>query len=103
MYIITKENQVRATFIAETPQVKEIIETNLPQLRQSFLQQGLKVEHFNVFVGYHPSDNQTEKHGFFNSGTSPRSGGEEGDGEDDLTMEIMRKRTIDNHLVDLFI
>lgn len=103
MYIITEENQVKATFFAETPQVKEIIENNLPQLRQSFLEQGLKVAHFNVFVGSHPSENQAEQHRFFNAGTTPRSQGEGLEGEGDLAMEIMRKRAMGNHTVDLFI
>jgi hypothetical protein len=103
MHIITEENQVRATFFAETPQVKEIIESNLPQLRQSFLQQGLKVEHFNVFVGYHPSENQAEKHSLFDSGKSPRSEIEELNGKDSHTVETMRKRALGNHMVDLFV
>ncbi|KPJ58485.1 MAG: hypothetical protein AMJ42_03195 [Deltaproteobacteria bacterium DG_8] len=103
MHIITKENQVRATFFAETSQVKEIIESNLPQLRQSFLQQGLKVEHFNVFVGYHPSDNQTDKHSFFDLDKSHRLEREGLDGEDSLTMEKTVKRAIGNHMVDLFV
>jgi hypothetical protein len=103
MHIITENNQVRATFFAETSQVKEIIESNLPQLRESFQQQGLKVEHFNVFVGSHPGENQTEKQGFFDAGTSPRLEGEGQDGEDGPMMEITRKRALGNHMVDLFV
>jgi hypothetical protein len=103
MHIITEGNQVKATFFAETAQAKEIIENNLPQLRQSFLQQGLKVENFNVFVGYHPHENQTEKHGFFNSGAAHnlREGGPEG--EDILAVEEMKSSAMGNHTVDLFI
>jgi hypothetical protein len=103
MHIITKENQVRATFFAETPQVKGIIESNLTQLRQSFLQQGLKVEHFNVFVGYHPGGNQTEEHGLFDSGKLYHSEREGLNGEDSLTTEKARERAVGNHMVDLFI
>ncbi|MCK5257245.1 MAG: flagellar hook-length control protein FliK, partial [Deltaproteobacteria bacterium] len=103
MHIITEGNQVKATFFAETAQAKEIIENNLPQLRQSFLQQGLKVENFNVFVGYHPNENQTEKHGFFNSGTAHNLGEGGPEGEDILAVEEMKGSAMGNHTVDLFI
>ena len=103
MYIITKGNQVRATFFTETPQVKEIIESNLPQLRQSFLQQGLKVEHFNVFVGYQPSGNQTEQRSLFDSIKSHRLEREGLDGGDSLTIEKTIKKAMGNHIVDLFV
>jgi len=103
MYIITKENQVRVNFFAETPQVKEIIENNLPQLRQSLLQQGLKVEHFNVFVGHHPSGNQAERHNFFDSVKSHHLERKGMDGEDSLTMEKTVKRAIGNCMVDIFV
>ena len=103
MYIITKENQVRATFVTETPQVKEIIESNLPQLRQSFLQQGLKLEHFNVFVGYQPSGNQTEQHSLFDAVKSNRLDREGLDGEDSFTIDETIKGVRGNHIVDLFI
>jgi len=103
MHIITEGNQVKATFFAETAQAKEIIENNLPQLRQSFLQQGLKVENFNVFVGYHPNENQTEKHDFFNSGTAHNLGEGGPEGEDILAVEEMKSSAMGNHTVDLFI
>ena len=103
MHIITEGNQVKATFFAETAQVKEIIENNLPQLRQSFLQQGLKVENFNVFVGNHPHGNQAEKQGFFNSGTAHNLGEEGPEGEDILAVERMKSSAMGNHTIDLFI
>ena len=103
MHIITEGNQVKATFFAETAQVKEIIENNLPQLRQSFLQQGLKVENFNVFVGNHPQGNQTEKHGFFNSGTAHNLGEGGPEGEEILAVEKMKSSAMGNHTIDLFI
>ncbi|MCK5009847.1 MAG: flagellar hook-length control protein FliK, partial [Deltaproteobacteria bacterium] len=103
MHIITEGNQVKATFFAETAQAKEIIENNLPQLRQSFLQQGLKVENFNVFVGNHPHGNQAEKQGFFNSGTAHNLGEGGPEGEDILAVEEMKSSAMGNHTVDLFI
>ena len=103
LHIITKEDQVRVTFFAETTQVKEIIENNLHQLRQSFLQQGLKVEHFNVFVGNHPSGNQAEQHNSFNSVKDHRLENEGLDGGNSVALENAKRWTSGNHTVDLFV
>ena len=103
MHIITRDNQVRATFFAETPQVKEIIESNLPQLRQSFLEQGLKVEDFSVFVSYQPRGDQTEQHTPFTSERSFTHAGGMGEGEEGPMRENMSRMVVGNHLVDLFI
>ena len=103
MHIITRDNQVRATFFVETPQVKEIIESNLPQLRQSFLEQGLKVEDFSVFVGYQPRGDQTEQQTSFTSEKSFTHAGGMGEGEEGPIRENMSRMMVGNHLVDFFI
>lgn len=49
---VTIENQVvTASFVAESQQVKEIIETNLGQLRDHLRESGLKVDQLAVYVG----------------------------------------------------
>ena len=101
--IITKGDQVKVTFFAETSQVKEIIESNLSQLRQNFLQQGLKVEHFNVFVDYHTSGNQAEQHTAFSTVKNHRLMREGLDGENYLIAENTRQWILGNHMVDLFV
>jgi hypothetical protein len=104
MHIVTRDNQVSATFFAETSLVKEIIESNLPQLRESFQQQGLKVDQFNVFVGHQPAGNQAEQQNFSNAGGSYRSAGEGLEEEEGIiASEQMKRRAMGSHSVDLFI
>jgi hypothetical protein len=103
LHIITKDDQVKVTFFAENLQVKEIIESNLAQLRQSFVQQGLRVDDFGVFVGHHPSGNAAEQEKAFGGLTtdSPDRDGAEGDGS--VSPEGIRSWIAGNHTVDLFI
>jgi flagellar hook-length control protein FliK len=103
LQIITKEDQVKVTFFAENSQVKEIIENNLSQLRQSFAQQGLRVENFDVFVDYHPNGQPT---GRDNSFSNFRSHGSETDGpdqDDGVAWGGARTGLSGNHRVDLFV
>jgi len=51
MNIITSGDGVRTVIIAENQAVKQVIENNLSQLRDSMLSQGLKLDGFSVFVG----------------------------------------------------
>jgi flagellar hook-length control protein FliK len=51
MNIITSGDGVRTVIIAENQAVKQTIENNLSQLRDSMLSQGLKLDGFSVFVG----------------------------------------------------
>ncbi len=51
MNISTSGDSVRTVIIAENHAVKQIIENNLIQLRDSMSGQGLKVESFTVLVG----------------------------------------------------
>jgi flagellar hook-length control protein FliK len=104
MHIVTRDNQVSATFFAETSLVKEIIESNLPQLRESFQQQGLKVDQFNVFVGHQPAGNQAGQQNFSNAGGAHRSAGEGLEEEEGIiALEQMKRRAMGSHSVDLFI
>ncbi|MBF0525172.1 MAG: flagellar hook-length control protein FliK [Deltaproteobacteria bacterium] len=48
------ENQVRATLVADSSSVKEALEQNLSQLKESFAQHGLKIDKFEVFVNPDP-------------------------------------------------
>ena len=102
LHIVTKEDQVKVTFFAETTQVKEIIETNLSQLRQSFVQQGLRVDNFDVFVDYHSSGNPAEQHNPFSAFNA--HGSENGGLEYDEGMgEGMARQWVSgNHTIDFF-
>jgi hypothetical protein len=103
LQIITREDQVKVTFFAENFQVKEIIENNLSQLRQSFVEQGLRVDNFDVFVDYQPSgqpDTQDNSFGGFrvHRGENGKPDLEEGDGGGGV-----RRGLSGNHRIDLFV
>jgi flagellar hook-length control protein FliK len=51
MNIITSGDGVRTVIVAENQAVKQLIESNLSQLRDSMLSQGLKLDGFSVLVG----------------------------------------------------
>ena len=51
MNIVTSGDGVRTVIVAENQAVKQVIESNLSQLRDSMLSQGLKLDGFSVFVG----------------------------------------------------
>lgn len=51
MNIITSGDGVRTVILAENQAVKQVIESNLSQLRDSMLSQGLKLDGFSVLVG----------------------------------------------------
>jgi flagellar hook-length control protein FliK len=51
MNIITSGDGVRTVIVAENQAVKQVIESNLSQLRDSMLSQGLKLDGFSVLVG----------------------------------------------------
>lgn len=56
MNISTVGESVKTTLIAENHSVKQIIENNLNQLRDSLADQGLKVDSFTVLVGGNPGN-----------------------------------------------
>ncbi len=86
MNISTQGDNVRATVITETHAVKQAIENNLSQLRDSISDQGLKVESFTVMVGGNPgqkgngqAQNGDSLASFFGDLESASSEAEEGD------------------------
>ena len=103
LHIITKNDQVKVTFFAENLQVKEIIESNLAQLRQSFVQQGLRVDDFGVFVGHHPSGNAAGQENAFGGLTADSPDLDGPDGEGSGSPEGIRSWIAGNHTVDLFV
>jgi hypothetical protein len=103
LQIIAREDQIKVTFFAENLQVKEIIENNLSQLRQSFVEQGLRVDNFDVFVDYQPSgqpDTQDKSFGGFRAhrGETGKSDLEESD-----TRGGTPRWLSGNHSIDLFV
>jgi flagellar hook-length control protein FliK len=48
--LIVEGDKVRASLLAQTQQVQEVLERNLPQLRNALAEQGLKIDQFQVDV-----------------------------------------------------
>jgi flagellar hook-length control protein FliK len=60
MKVTMESNSMKVTAIADTPYVKEVIESNLNELKRSLADSGIKVEQFSVFVGHGYRQNDTE-------------------------------------------
>lgn len=66
--VVTEQGIVAAKFVAENQQVKEIIETNMQQLKDSLQKQGINIEGVSVQVG------QEKKEQFQNNSFGSRNG-----------------------------
>ncbi len=61
--IVTERGMMVAKFVAESQQVKEIIESSLPQLKDALESQGLNVKGFSVSVGDNSAQQQAYERG----------------------------------------
>ena len=59
MQILTENNRVTVRILAENPLVKDMIESNLGQLKANFQNQGLEIEKFDVSVARDSDQNGT--------------------------------------------
>lgn len=64
--VVTEQGIVAAKFIAESQQVKEIIETNMQLLKDALEKQGISVDSVNVQVG-HDKQNEYQQQNSFQS------------------------------------
>ncbi len=64
--VVTEQGIVAAKFIAENQQVKEIIETNMQQLKDSLQKQGISIDGVSVQVG-HDRKNEYQQPGSYES------------------------------------
>ncbi len=76
MQITTENNQVMVKILTEVPMVKDIIESNLSQLKADFQNQGLEIEKFDVSVDHGSKQNKAF------SGHLPSHGAKGGSGDD---------------------
>ena len=81
MQISTENNQVMVKIITQLPMVKDIIESNLSQLKADFQNQGLEIEKFDVSV-----DHGSTQHNAF-SDRLPFPGAMGGEGNEDGVLE----------------
>ena len=77
--VVTEQGIVAAKFIAESHQVKEIIETNMQLLKDSLEKQGLSIDNVSVQVGQEKQSeyNQQNAHQSNNKNNSIKFGGSE--------------------------
>lgn len=61
MNVSTSGDSMRATIVAETQAVKQAIESNLAQLKESMGSQGMKVDSFTVLVGGNQENNSAHQ------------------------------------------
>ncbi len=102
MNIVTDRQQVMVRIITDVPAVKEIIESNISQLRAGLQNQGLEIDKFDVFVNQ-DSDHQGKRGsgGFFNrddfNGAKRENAKqhEKGLAEKDIVQEDLEKDGID--------
>lgn len=59
MKVTMDSHSMKVTAIADTHYVKEVIESNLNELKRSLADSGIKVEQFSVFVGHGYNHNNT--------------------------------------------
>ncbi len=79
MNINTSGDSVKTTIIAENQAVKQAIESNMNQLKDSFTSQGMKIESFEVMVGGEPGfkENRQQQSQGSNFGNSNANGFEQ--------------------------
>ena len=75
MQILTENQQVTVRILAENPLVKEMIESNLAQLKAGFQNQGLEIEKFDVSVAQDSDKNKTGDGGYGSKRMRAKTGG----------------------------
>ena len=100
---VTIENEVvTAKFVAESQQVKEIIENNLGQLKRSLQENGMQVDTIMVSVGYQQSNESFDQAAYNREGFN-NFGGEIGAINDVRETEVEERNGPVEHdgLIDL--
>lgn len=100
---VTIENEVvTAKFVAESQQVKEIIESNLGQLKRNLQESGMQVDTIMVSVGNHQGGQSFEQAAHNQDGSGHFKGSSGTDGEDlDFASEDSTPLAQTDALIDL--
>ena len=105
MHISTENRQVSIRIITEVPMVKEVIESNMAQLRTDFQKQGLELEKFDISVGQGSTQNNSA---FERSSSQGKTGGNmDGKNDGEISDESREStRHVEKHdasnLIDYF-
>ena len=89
---------MKVTAIADTPYVKEVIESNLNELKRSLADSGIKVEQFSVFVGHGYNHNNTGHELIHHTDKIDMP-----DNIDMVDRKIDIKRIVNNNLINIFV
>jgi flagellar hook-length control protein FliK len=85
--VVTERGIVVAKFVAESQQVKEVLESNMQLLKDSLEKQGMSIQGFSVSVG------QEQSKGGFNRYSDPQSG-EKSDGKKAGALNVKMVNTV---------
>ncbi|MBI3584280.1 MAG: flagellar hook-length control protein FliK [Nitrospinae bacterium] len=101
MKVTVESHSMKVTAIADTHYVKEVIESNLNELKRSLADSGIKVEQFSVFVGHGYNQN--------NAGNTPIYHADKIGMPDVIDMADMSGKKMDikgivnNNLINIFV
>lgn len=98
MKVTMESNSMKVTAIADTPYVKEVIESNLNELKRSLADSGIKVEQFSVFVGHGYNHNNTGHELMHHSDKIDIP-----DNIDVVDRKIVIKGIVNNNLINIFV
>ena len=106
MQILTENHHVTVRILAENPLVKDMIESNLAQLKANFQNQGLEIEKFDVSVARDSDQNGTGDGRYASGKMRPKSGDTEngygGKGEEPEEVDNPMKKWQQKSAVDFF-
>ena len=106
MQILTENHHVTVRILAENPLVKDMIESNLGQLKANFQNQGLEIEKFDVSVAQDSDKNGTGD-GRYDSKRMGKKSGDTGNGYAEKTekpeeIDVSTRRGQQEGAVDFF-
>ena len=106
MQILTENHHVTVRILAENPLVKDLIESNLAQLKANFQNQGLEIEKFDVSVARDSDQNGTGDGRYESGKMKPKSGDTEngygGKAEEPEAVDNLMRKGQQKSAVDFF-
>ena len=106
MQILTENHHVTVRILAENPLVKDLIESNLAQLKANFQNQGLEIEKFDVSVARDSDQNGTGDGRYESGKMRPKSGDTEngygGKAEEPEAVDNLMRKGQQKSAVDFF-
>ena len=105
MHIVTDSHQVAVKIIAESPFVKDMLESNLNQLKADLQAQGLKVDELEVSVGHDShsgTKNKTPAEASKSSALRDDTASDDGHSEEQIESQADGSESIAENAIDYF-